>query len=122
MRILHRRHFLKKFSLAFLSIPFWETWKWPWKGNPETPEVFFTTGFKISEVTDRSVRIWTRLCADEYPNPIRHQRRDKVFRHPIDFDESQPVATMDGAVNASSGWVREIGRASCRERVVKMMR
>lgn len=103
---LKRRHFFNKFSLTFLSIPFLEAWKWPSKGNRESPGVFFTTGFKISEVTDRSVNIWTRLCADEYPNPIRHRRRDQVFRHPIDFDEKQPVGTMDGAVKASSGWVR----------------
>ena len=104
MRILHRRDFFKKIGLGFLSIPFGEGWKW--KGSSSFREVYFTTGFKISEVTDQSVRIWTRLCADDHPNPIRHQRRDQVFRHPIEFDESQPVASMDGAVQTSPGWVR----------------
>src|SRR5690606_12375046 len=104
MRILHRRDFFKKIGLGFLSIPFGEGWKW--KGSSSFREVYFTTGFKISEVTDQSVRIWTRLCADDHPNPIRHQRRDQVFRHPSQCDESQPVASMDGAVQTSPGWVR----------------
>ncbi|WP_162343687.1 alkaline phosphatase D family protein [Cyclobacterium salsum] len=68
--------------------------------------VYFTNGFKIAEVGQESAMLWTRLCGQEFPQPVRHQRQEKVFRHPIDFDENQPVAEMDGAVMGSSGRVR----------------
>lgn len=50
--------------------------------------------------------IWTRLCGQESPNPVRHERVETVFRHPVDFNENQPVEQMDGAVKGASGWVR----------------
>jgi len=106
-----RRSFFKKmgrgmFSLTILShFPFVS-----WARKQDLPgredRVFFTTGFKISEVTDTSAIIWTRLCTQEFPNPVRHQREEKVFRHPINFDEDQPVSAMDGAVKAGPGLVR----------------
>lgn len=68
--------------------------------------VYFTNGFKIAEVRKESAMLWTRLCGQEFPQPVRHQRLEKVFRHPIDFDEEQPVAEMDGAVIGSPGLVR----------------
>src|SRR3546814_11958311 len=73
-----------------------------------SPQVYFTTGFRISEVTCRSAIFWTRLCRQETPVPIRHKRREEVFRHPIDFDENQPVEKMDGAVAGTAGIVRII--------------
>lgn len=68
--------------------------------------VYFTNGFKIAEVGKDSVMLWTRLCGQEFPQPVRHERQEKVFRHPIDFDEEQPVNEMDGAVSGASGQVR----------------
>ncbi|MBD3630305.1 alkaline phosphatase D family protein [Cyclobacterium sp.] len=68
--------------------------------------VYFTNGFKIAEVGKESAMLWTRLCGQEFPQPLRHQRQEKVFRHPIDFDEDQPVSEMDGAVSGSAGLVR----------------
>ncbi len=106
-----RRRFFKKmgwgmFSLTFLSqFPF-VSWAQKQHLPTRNDRVFFTTGFKISEVTETSVIIWTRLCTQEFPNPIRHQREEKVFRHPIDFDENQPVSVMDGGVQAGPGLVR----------------
>ncbi|WP_268036497.1 alkaline phosphatase D family protein [Algoriphagus sp. PAP.12] len=70
------------------------------------PSVFFTTGFKLMEVTDHSVLVWTRVCKQAEPNPIKHQRKETVFRHPIDFDEFMPVSQMDGGVEAGSGYVQ----------------
>lgn len=52
--------------------------------------------------------LWTRLCAQAAPNPVRHERIEKVFRHPIDFDENQEVSKMDGAVAGAEGEVRVI--------------
>ncbi len=71
-------------------------------------QVYFTTGFKIAEVSQNEVRIWTRLCGQEQPNPVSHERREKIFRHPLDFDESMPVDQMDGAVKGAEGYVRAI--------------
>lgn len=107
-----RRRFFKKigwgvFSLSFLShIPL-VSWARKQLNLPnQADRVYFTTGFKISEVTENSAIIWTRLCVQEHPNPVRHEREEKVFRHPIDFDENQPVSSMDGAVKAGPGLVR----------------
>ena len=69
-------------------------------------KVFFTTGFKISELTDKSVIIWTRLCSQEKPNPIVHNRKESVFRHPLDFDENMPIDKMDGGVKGTKGLIR----------------
>jgi alkaline phosphatase D len=76
------------------------------KGVSTAQSVFFTNGFKVSEVTVKSAIIWTRLCAQEKPNPIVHSRNATVFRHPIKFDEKMSVEKMDGAVKGASGLVR----------------
>jgi alkaline phosphatase D len=107
-----RRVFFKKmgwgvFSLSFLShIPYVAWARKQFNQAPPIDRVYFTTGFKISEVSENSAIIWTRLCVQEHPNPVRHQREEKVFRHPIDFDEHQPIANMDGAVKAGPGLLR----------------
>lgn len=80
--------------------------------------VYFTNGFKMAEVGKESAMLWTRLCGQEFPQPVRHQREEKVFRHPIDFDEDQPVSEMDGAVSGAAGLVRvtikeETGQSVC---------
>ncbi|WP_375582619.1 alkaline phosphatase D family protein [Cyclobacterium xiamenense] len=108
----NRRKFVKKSGLGVLSVltaprllaaPF---------GGPQNTAlqpskgVFFTNGFKTAEVGKDSVVLWTRLCGQEFPQPVRHQRQEKVFRHPIDFDEEQPVSEMDGAVSGATGLVR----------------
>nr|MBI1230896.1 alkaline phosphatase [Cytophagales bacterium] len=109
--IKRRRHFFKKIGLGVFSLSFFSQFpfvSWAKGSSPSTrlDKVYFTNGFKICEVTQSSVIFWTRLCVQEVPNPVRHQREDKVFRHPIDFDENQPIATMDGAVQVGPGLVR----------------
>lgn len=69
-------------------------------------EVFFTTGFKTAEVNAHSALLWTRLCAQQKPQPISHKRNETVFRHPVDFDENMPVEHMDGALKGAAGMVR----------------
>ncbi|WKN42237.1 alkaline phosphatase D family protein [Tunicatimonas pelagia] len=71
-------------------------------------EVYFTNGFRISELTSTDAIVWTRLCGQKKPNPVVHQRKPKVFRHPINFDENMPVDEMDGAVRGADGYVRVI--------------
>ena len=107
----NRRNFLKNLGLGFITLPLMDTtvvsqWvKRILKRKPDQP-VYFTTGFKVMEVQGNSALIWTRLCGQETPNPVRHARREQVFRHPIDFDEEQPVNKMDGAVRGTEGVVR----------------
>ncbi|WP_262247362.1 alkaline phosphatase D family protein [Parapedobacter soli] len=96
-----RRNFLKKTGLGMMALPSFHE-----LAAAISPVVYLTTGFKISEVTDRSAIFWTRLCRQEAPVPIRHKRREEVFRHPIGFDENQPVEEMDGAVAGAAGFVR----------------
>src|SRR3546814_630313 len=91
MRTQSRRNFLKKTGLSMIMLPAFEE-----IAGAISPQVYFTTGFRISEVTCRSAIFWTRLCRQETTVPIRHQRREEVFRHHIDFDENQPVEQMDG--------------------------
>lgn len=106
-----RRNFMSTVGMGVLSLPLMD---WPKERlipvvqNDNKSGIYFTNGIKISELTDQSVVIWTRLCGQEKPNPVRHQRREKVFRHPIDFDETQPVDQMDGAVRGQAGWARAI--------------
>ncbi|GAA5219820.1 alkaline phosphatase D family protein [Membranihabitans marinus] len=104
-----RRHFIEKMGVGFLSVSLWDmegsARLWKSITSKKSP-VYFTNGFKISELTSNSVVIWTRLCGQEKPNPVRHERREEVFRHPIDFDESQPVDQMDGAVKGQEGLAR----------------
>lgn len=72
----------------------------------ETENVYFTTGFKVGELTSSSAVVWTRLCKDQKPVPVKHHRKETVFRHPIDFNDNMPVWQMDGAVSGTSGQVR----------------
>ncbi len=106
-----RRAFFKKAGIGLASISlqgFSASFPEAGSGTPETagPEIYFTTGFKTTEVTSRSALLWTRLCAWEKPNPVMHERREAIFRHPLNFDESAPVAQMDGAVKGAGGLVR----------------
>lgn len=71
-------------------------------------EVYFTNEGKVLDVTGTTAIIWTRLCADAHPNPIVHRRQEKIFRHPIGFDEQMPVEKMDGGVRGAAGQVRFI--------------
>jgi alkaline phosphatase D len=70
--------------------------------------VYFTTGFKIGEVTDTSAIIWTRLCSIPQAVPVWHQRKSAPFRSPLDFDNNMPVDSMDGAVGGAFGQVKII--------------
>jgi alkaline phosphatase D len=69
-------------------------------------QVYFTTGFKIGEVTDQSAIILTRLCKSKTANPIAHQQNPAPFRDPIGFDDSMPIGQMDGAVEGTFGQVK----------------
>ena len=71
-------------------------------------DVYFTNGFRVAELTANEAIVWTRLCGQEKPNPVVHQRKPHVFRHPLDFDENMPVDEMDGAVRGAVGYVRVI--------------
>jgi alkaline phosphatase D len=107
-----RRIFVKKvgwgaFGFSFFAHqPLIARMRKAWFSTNEDEKVFFTTGFKISEVTESTAMVWTRLCRQEHPNPITHEREDKVFRHPIDFDDEQPISQMDGGVEPGPGFVR----------------
>lgn len=68
--------------------------------------VYFSTGFKIGEVTDSSAIILTRLCKTAQPVAIYHQQKETTFRPPLDFDNNMPVHEMDGAVEGASGQVK----------------
>ena len=81
--------------------------------NPTTAQdVYFTNGFRVAELSPRQAIVWTRLCGQAKPNPVVHQRKPKVFRHPLNFDESMPVDKMDGAVRGAEGYVRVVLRAN----------
>ncbi|MEN2282804.1 alkaline phosphatase D family protein [Algoriphagus sp. SE2] len=106
-----RRKFFKKIGFGALSISLFGKFSLPaWAGKSEESSaeksVFLTTGFKFMEVSANSVMVWTRVCGQESPNPIRHERREEVFRHPINFDESMPVSEMDGGVVGAKGFVQ----------------
>ncbi|WP_194777529.1 alkaline phosphatase D family protein [Pararhodonellum marinum] len=109
MKNKSRRGFFAKFGfgLASLSIfPNLVTMAKKKLSKLSGDEIFFTTGFKTAEVDAHSALLWTRLCAQPKPQPIRHQREETVFRHPIGFDDEMPIAEMDGAVKGVSGMVR----------------
>jgi alkaline phosphatase D len=74
--------------------------------------VYFTTGFRVGELTDSSAILWTRLCAAARPVPIHHAQEEGTFHHPIDFDDNQPVEGMDGAVAGAFGQVRYTVRSA----------
>src|SRR5688500_7984064 len=99
-----RRKFLKKlgfgvFTTSAFDINLFSQWlKNKFTGASGEEDVFFTTGFKVMEVSANSAVVWTRLCGQEAPNPITHERRAEVFRHPLNFDEEQPLEGMDGGV------------------------
>lgn len=82
-------------------------------GMPDT--VYFTNGFKAGEVTDSSVVIWTRLCAQSLPVPVGHQRKAPPFRSPLHFSDSVAVDSMDGAVRGAFGEVRIILKSDSQE-------
>lgn len=93
--------------MGFLALPVVDfSWFLRPDFRAENGKVFFTTGFKVMKVGQHRALVWTRLCTQEIPNPVVHQRREAVFRHPIDFDEQQPVSRMDGAVQGADGFVR----------------
>lgn len=97
-----RRRFLAQLGLGVLSLPH----KGASHQRQAKSDVFFTNGFKVMEVTPNTAILWTRLCGREKPNPILHSRREEIFRHPLNFDETQPVDVMDGAVPGAAGEVR----------------
>lgn len=101
-----RRKFLKKMGLGFITIPVLQNPVLPKRNGNKQQNVFFTTGYKVSGVTSNQAIVWTRLCGQQFPNSIVHERREKVFRHPIDFDENMPVDKMDGAVKVANGFVQ----------------
>lgn len=70
--------------------------------------VYFTTGFKIGEVTDSSVVFWTRLCKSKLANPITHDRKTAPYRRPLKFDNNMPVEEMDGEVSGAFGEVKTL--------------
>lgn len=72
----------------------------------DADSVYFTTGFKIGDVTNSSAIILTRLCKTSEPVEVYHHRKESVFRHPIDFNNDMPIHEMDGAVQGSSGQVK----------------
>jgi alkaline phosphatase D len=72
----------------------------------DADSVFFTTGFKIGEVTDSTVILWTRLCKSRIPVPIQHERKKAPMRNPLEFDNDMPVTQMEGAVEGSFGQVQ----------------
>ncbi len=108
MKLNSRRIFLKKAgvgvaALSFRSSLFIRKRPYPYS----VPNgVYFTTGCKMTEVKAQSAILWTRLCAQEKPNPVTHERQKEVFRQPINFDEKAPVAQMDGAVQGIGGQAR----------------
>lgn len=111
MKSENRRTFVKKAGLGIATlslpgIPAVLTGGSLKKDEAQEQKIFFTTGFKAAEVTPHSAILWTRLCGQEKPNPVVHQRREPVFRHPIDFDEDMPVPQMDGGVKGRGGEAR----------------
>jgi alkaline phosphatase D len=68
--------------------------------------VYFTNGFKVGEVSESSAIIMTRLCGQDTPVPVKHERKDPPIRAPLLFNDSIPVAHMDGAVKGTFGQVR----------------
>jgi len=89
------------FPISFLLLLVLQTGR-----SQGSDSVYFTSGFKVGEVTHNSALIWTRLCAQETPVPIWHDRKEAPFRSPLLFNDSIPVAEMDGAVEGLSGQVR----------------
>ncbi|WP_299531578.1 alkaline phosphatase D family protein [Ulvibacterium sp.] len=76
------------------------------KAQETTDHVYFTTGYKIGEVTDSSAILLTRLCKTSRPVTVYHKRKEAPFKSPIDFDNNTPVHKMEGAVEGAFGQVR----------------
>lgn len=74
--------------------------------SQKTDEVYFTTGFKIGEVTQSSAIIWTRLCNSPKPVAVYHKQKEAPFKSPLDFDENKPINYMEGAVEGAFGQVK----------------
>jgi alkaline phosphatase D len=72
----------------------------------EVDSVYFTNGFKIGELTENAALIWTRLCGQEHPVPVQHDRKDAPFRSPLEFNDSMAVEEMDGGVIGAYGQVK----------------
>ncbi len=68
--------------------------------------VYFTTGFKMGEVTASSVVIWTRLCSSPKPVAVYHEQKEPPFKSPVNFDENMPTSKMEGAVEGTFGQVK----------------
>jgi alkaline phosphatase D len=108
----HRRLFIRKAVLYLMSMPLFDAINaaGKTKGGKRGKSfdgIYFTTGFKISELTQNQVIVWTRLCSQQKPNPVIHAReRDGNNYYPVKFDDDQPVELMDGAVSGLSGKVR----------------
>ena len=47
--------------------------------------VYFTTGFKIGELSQNSAVIWTRLCAQEKAVPVKHDRKEPPIQESAIF-------------------------------------
>ncbi len=105
-----RRSFFRRTGLYVLGLPFVHLRKQllgPGKDDPSL--VYFTNGIKVTELRSHSAIIWTRLCAQMHPVPVRHERVDKGGTDfPVAFNEDMPVHEMDGAVPGISGEVRLI--------------
>jgi alkaline phosphatase D len=70
------------------------------------PQVYFTTGMKIGEVSSHSMICWTRLCKSPKAVPVKHARKERPFRSPLEFDENMPANQMEGAVEGSAGFIK----------------
>ncbi|WP_422081352.1 alkaline phosphatase D family protein [Ulvibacterium sp.] len=89
------------FALYFISSPCQNI-----KAQGTTDHVYFTTGYKIGEVTDTSAVLLTRLCKASKPVAVHHKQKEAPFKSPIDFDNNAPVHKMEGAVEGAFGQVR----------------
>ncbi len=92
---------LNRLSISVVMLLFLSQWAQAQGGD----SVYFTTGFKVGEISDHSAIIWTRLCGQEYPVPVQHERKVGKIRSPLDFNDSIPVHKMDGAVIGALGQV-----------------
>jgi alkaline phosphatase D len=76
------------------------------KAQETDDHVYFTTGYKIGEVTPSSAILLTRLCKTSKPVAVHHKRKEAPFKSPIDFNNDSPIHKMEGAVEGSFGQVR----------------
>ncbi|WP_162418590.1 alkaline phosphatase D family protein [Cyclobacterium roseum] len=108
----NRRTFLSKIGwlAGSLLTPVNAIWaKVPFKGS--IAPVYFTNGFKMTEVSQSEVIVWSRLGTQAKPNPLIHRKEKHPSQnneYPIDFDEQMPAEKMDGGLTGSPGWVRAI--------------